>query len=893
MFSFFRRKKKKEETAQASPVQPSASNQQPTVNPHAGALEAHYNTLLQKYSDSPDALDQAATVYTLKNNYEDKNKWIEALAICQVSLNTNTVDDTIVELYRQIYSNNWNKYVSMDYNEVDYTFWFDTNRTINQLFINAGITRGYCEQADLYGSARRGYQDLALKAKYIRQGVEANDPASIGDYGYNIYVGIAEYGEANKEEGRKQVKKALDLGYESAELLLLYMDFYDDVNNPELLEKITNYIDKTQPAYRKPYHLLADYYLRQNTNLDQTVDDNMSQLREDMKLQKATEAMQQGVQQDVHYCKYLLGMNQLNERIPNADKNQAIKLLEEAYQHYVIYAANLLGQYYAYTNDENKSLDKAIHWHQKAAQYCFGESSFELACIYLYNDAYKDIPKGLQYLEQSITDGSHRAISEKAYLMLETETLPKDMELAKTLLEKANDMGNEYAPYRLALGYQNAEWGGESDYVKALQLFEVGAERNHLYSIELAGNYYRVGVAGDTAEAGLKAVEYLSQARNRGSNYARVELGMCYELGIGVEKDYQQAFDLYHEAADNDYPYANSKLAAYYEDALVGEENLSEAFNQYTLAANAGIPYAIYNLGRYYKYAVGIPENPTEAMRLFGQAAEMDNAPALVEIALAYELEYAGTEFDAVKASEYMTRAAEMGYTYAQYKLGSYYYYGLIDTDIPKAIHWYTKAYEEGGHPYAATALGDIYLYNATEENEPDYSKAFPYYQYAEEQGVVSEGIGVCYDYGIGVEESETEALKYYTLAANDNWHGAKYRLGLAYKHGRGTTVNLVEAYRWLSDAAQNGNYNAQYETAMMLINGEGVAQEQEQGAKMLLAIAEQDHNSAQFELGNCYLSGRGVTEDEVQAMYWYQKAADNGNEQAQKITGKRDRRKK
>lgn len=867
MFGFFKRKGKNDGANNEQPSQTNTSIQ--------GSIETIYKSLLKTHLDNIGELSAVAQKYIDKDDYTDKNEWLNALAICDVALKENKVDNIIKELYRQIYTRNWNKYVSMEYNDTDYKFWFYLNEDINNRFIKIGHTRGYCEQADLYGSARRGYRDLVKKIDYLKEGVKVEDPASLGDYGYGLYLGLPEYGKENKEEGRKLVERSIELGYESAKILLLYIDFYDkDMDDSILLQRINDYIEKAEPIHRKPHHLLADFYLRKENNLD-----------------KAIEAMKKGIAIGGHYCEYLLGMNYLNGRLENVDKNEGIKLLESAYNYHTVYAANFLGQYYNFGNDENTSIEKSIEWHEKAALYCYAESSFELACIYLYNEKLKDVQKGLAYLDQAIEDGSARALSEKAYLILETEILPTNTDEAKLLLEKAMEMGNEYAPYRLGLGYQNAEFVAEPDYKKALELFELGAERGHLYSIELSGNYYRVGVGGEDEVAAEKAVKYLAQAIEMGSSYARVELAFCYEGGFGVEQDYQKAFDLYQQAAENNYPYANTKMAVYYEDGILGEENTAEAFKNYQIAAEAGLPDAMYHLGRYYKYAVGIPENPEEALKLFNKAAEAESAPGLTELAISYEQEYGGLAFDTVKIIEYMSKAAEMGYTYAQYKLGTYYYYGLVETDLNKAIEWFTKAYEQG-YPYAALMLGEYYIYNMG-GGEAEYEKAFAYFKFAEEQGVISEGLGLCYEYGLGVEENETEAFKYYTLAANDNYTAAKYRLGLCYRYGRGTTENLTDAYRWLSDAGQNGNYNAQYETAMMLLNGEGVSMDQQQAIQVLTKIAEEDHDTAQFELGNCYLTGKGVTEDEVQAMYWYQKAADNGNEQAQKLTGKRERRKR
>jgi TPR repeat protein len=57
---------------------------------------------------------------------------------------------------------------------------------------------------------------------------------------------------------------------------------------------------------------------------------------------------------------------------------------------------------------------------------------------------------------------------------------------------------------------------------------------------------------------------------------------------------------------------------------------------------------------------------------------------------------------------------------------------------------------------------------------------------------------------------------------------------------------------------------------------------------KRLLKAAEKNNDKAQFELGNAYLTGNGVEENDDIAMEWFEKAAENGNEKALKITGRR-----
>ena len=139
--------------------------------------------------------------------------------------------------------------------------------------------------------------------------------------------------------------------------------------------------------------------------------------------------------------------------------------------------------------------------------------------------------------------------------------------------------------------------------------------------------------------------------------------------------------------------------------------------------------------------------------------------------------------------------------------------------------------------------MGDYYLYDYDSLNESE--KAFAYFKKAAEYEWYNEGLGICYEMGIGVEDNETEAFKYYTLAAD------------------------------------NGNVTSMYRTGLCYYNGVGVKQ-------WLLKAAEKNNDKAQFELGNAYLTGNGVEENDDIAMEWFEKAAENGNEKALKITGRR-----
>jgi TPR repeat protein len=61
-----------------------------------------------------------------------------------------------------------------------------------------------------------------------------------------------------------------------------------------------------------------------------------------------------------------------------------------------------------------------------------------------------------------------------------------------------------------------------------------------------------------------QAAEWFKKAADRGFTRALNNLGTCYELGHGVEKDRDMAFKLYKESAEKEYTEGMLNLALMY-----------------------------------------------------------------------------------------------------------------------------------------------------------------------------------------------------------------------------------------------------------------------------------------------------------------------------------------
>jgi TPR repeat protein len=829
------------------------------------AFKEEYQKLLDEKRQNPATLSDDAV--KLIDNVSAPEKWFEAMAVCEAALDTGKLDENILNLRTEMFFYGKELHSGVNLTDEDYADWFVQVVDFNKKLADAGVDEAWVEMSSLYDNARFPFKDLAKAEEYMLKGVSLENPLALCLHGYHLQYG-AGFAKTDKEKGLELMQRAKEKGFERADVYLLLAKFDSDIE-PEVFEQqIKDYIAVAKPA-NQLWYLLGDVYREKFNDID-----------------RAIAAYETGIElTDNPYCKYRKALAILNNAI-EGDKDEALLMMKEAFEWNMSYAADFLGQFYYY-NEDYCNVDTAIAWYEKAVAYYNTQAMINVAMIYLYHPEHKDIAKGISYLDKAIENDNIKALSEKAYLLLENDEVERNIPLGKELLEKAYAAGDGYAAYRLGSGYQNAEFSEERDYKTAFEYYTVGAERGHLFAIEMLGRYHRTGVVGEPDAE--KTIEYYRIAVERDSNFARVELALCYEDGFGVEQDDNEAFELLKLAGAENYIYADMKLGYYYMNGIAGEVDLDKAFEHFSKAADAGNADSMYNLGRMYKYAIGRPENPELALDYFRKAAEEGDVDANIELAISYEHEYGGLEFDAAKAVEYMTYSAEKDHPYAQYKLGTYYYHGIIEEDMEKGLEYLRKAYDNGS-PYAAAALGDHYLYGRAGD---DYGDAFPYYKKAEEKDYITEGLGLCYLYGIGVESSASEAFKYLSIAAGRDYTAAKYRLGLCYKYETGTTKNMTEAYKWLLEAAEEGNRGAKYEVGKLLLDGDGVAMDLEKGMEWLSQAAEDEDDDAQFELGNCYLVGRGVEENELQAMYWYQKAAENGNEQAKKIIGKRGKKRR
>ncbi len=145
----------------------------------------------------------------------------------------------------------------------------------------------------------------------------------------------------------------------------------------------------------------------------------------------------------------------------------------------------------------------------------------------------------------------------------------------------------------------------------------------------------------------------LTKSAKQGFVHAQTQLGLCYEMGLGVEKDNEQAVDWLKKAAAQ------------------------------------GDPEGQTDLGYHYIKGLGVKKDHKEAVRLFAEAAELGHAKAQTYLGQCYE-KGLGVEKDDKRAVHWYAQAAAREHAEAQFNLGSCYENGRgINKNLTIALYWY------------------------------------------------------------------------------------------------------------------------------------------------------------------------------------------------------------
>jgi TPR repeat protein len=132
-------------------------------------------------------------------------------------------------------------------------------------------------------------------------------------------------------------------------------------------------------------------------------------------------------------------------------------------------------------------------------------------------------------------------------------------------------------------------------------------------------------------------------------------------------------------------------------------------------------------------------------------------------------------------------------------------------------------------------------------------------------------------------QQSVAEAARRYGLAADAGYAPAQNNLGMMYQDGTGVSQSDTEAVRLYRLAADQGFAPAQFRLALMYEEGRGVAHSDQEIVRLLRLAADQGFAPAQGALGLMFEQGRGVAQSNSEAIRLYRLAAAQGNMPSQR----------
>jgi Sel1 repeat len=185
-------------------------------------------------------------------------------------------------------------------------------------------------------------------------------------------------------------------------------------------------------------------------------------------------------------------------------------------------------------------------------------------------------------------------------------------------------------------------------------------------------------------------------AAEHGNVEAQFILGMCYEEGKGVPRDYAEAVKWFHRAADHGHAAAECQLGFCY---FVGEgvkQDAEEAARWYGKAAGQGNAAGQFNLGSCYAAGKGVAKDAAEAVRWYRRSAEQGFAKAQYNLGVCCESGF-GISQDPFVAVKWYRKAADQGLATAQRNLGICYANGKgVEQNVVEAYKWLSLAAAQG-----------------------------------------------------------------------------------------------------------------------------------------------------------------------------------------------------
>lgn len=296
-----------------------------------------------------------------------------------------------------------------------------------------------------------------------------------------------------------------------------------------------------------------------------------------------------------------------------------------------------------------------------------------------------------------------------------------------------------------------------------------------------------------------KSLLYCQKGCDGGNALSCVNLGFLYNNGVGLEKDYQKAYEYYKMGCDMKSGIGCSDVGYLYQNGYGVKKDYSKASKYYKIGCDMKSGLGCLNLGFLHAKGKGVKKSRKLALKYYSLACKLDEDQGCVNMGYAHEKGLKGVKKSYEKAVSYYKKGcklengigcASVGYMYEKgkgvtknSKTAAYYYkaacslrngrgcagmgyfyregIGGFDKDYKKAMNYFMRSCNLK-NSYGCLNVG--YMYAKAKGVNKDFKKANKFYEISCDlkNGLGCKNLAYAYEVGRAVKKSESKAAKYY-----------------------------------------------------------------------------------------------------------------------------------
>lgn len=405
-----------------------------------------------------------------------------------------------------------------------------------------------------------------------------------------------------------------------------------------------------------------------------------------------------------------------------------------------------------------------------------------------------------------------------------------------------------------------------------------------------------------------RALDLFRRSSAQGESLGWFNLGWMYAKGLGVPKDAAQGYAHYRRSAEGGWPRGQFLTALCLLGGLGVQTNLDDGTDWLIKAASGGEDDAIKLLAEHASTLLRKTNVIEAAMQAVTRASASGSVQAAHFLGRMHMTGYLLPR-DRARACEHLSRAATNGIPAAALQLGTMLFDPTIGVPQPAEawswIEYAAKHDDMQGIPMLASryltgdpaernaATGTNWLWRGVQRSQApsmtflaellldgslipqDRAAALSLLKRSAELGhAPAQTLLASHAFATPPSLAVTDALRYFELAAEQQWPPALAALSQLYLDGKHVARDPARGRDYLMRASELNDPTAQYNLGIALLRGQFGETNMNQAAVLFRSCALQGFSSGQSAYGYLLSRGEGVPLDLVEAWKWFELAA-------------------